>query len=53
MTKMTKEIIDSKRTWVIYGCCSSFIQGQRHGWLYREKGGEMEKIKATVFFCLL
>lgn len=50
---MIKEITDSKRTWVMYGCCSRFIQGQRNGWLYREKGGEIEKIKTTIFFCFL
>lgn len=46
---MIKEITDSKRTWVMYGCCSRIIQGQRNGWLYREKGGEIEKIKAKYF----
>lgn len=54
MTKMIKEITDSKRTWSCMDAAySRFIQGQRNGWLYREKGGEIEKIKATIFFCFL
>ena len=40
MTKMIKEITDSKRTWVMYGCCSRFIQGQKMAGFTERKEGK-------------
>lgn len=47
---MIKEITDSKEDLVMYGCCPRFIQGQSEMAGFTEKGGEIEKIKATIFF---